>query len=155
PLFPAGTATGVSGTSSDHSVASGPPLAYALSDDGGMNLVPARWMTVVSGAQSLTVPVGAQESYRPIERTPQRSGNVVPLGQRLPLAVTLTNLSGSPRAWSVEYLARSASGALLDSGSLSVSLPAATRVTAPFAVGPLDLPGSITVTVVARESGRV
>ncbi len=128
------------------------PLVLA---GGEVKTEPARWLTAVSGSRALTAPVGAMESYPAVEITPQTSGGVVTLGQRLPLAVTLTNVSSTVRAWSVTYNAITASGSPFASGQFMMTVPAMSRVTTPLVTQAASFTGSVTVAVTAQAGGTV
>jgi hypothetical protein len=131
------------------------PVAPVLSDTGEVALQPARWLTVASGSRALTVPVGGGEGIPVIQLTPQVSGSAVPVGSRLPLGVTVTNATGAARNWTLSYRAQTASGTPFASGQVRVFTPPMSRVSTPLVIGPLTLPGSVTVQVTAPNGASV
>ncbi|MBW3622680.1 MAG: hypothetical protein KY468_04640 [Armatimonadetes bacterium] len=131
------------------------PGVPVLSPRGELNLEPARWLTVASGTRALTVPVGAGETLPAVQLTPQVSGNVAPVGTRLPLGVTVTNASGAARNWTLTYRAQTASGTPFASGQFRVTAPAMSRVTTPLVLEPFSLPGSAAITVSGKDNAGV
>lgn len=144
PLFPPAPLPGTG------ALAGGIPEAPVLKPNGEMEMERAGWLTLASGSRTLTVPVGSKDAYPMVQLTPQVSGNVVTVGERLPLGVTVTNSTGAARSVTLIYNAKTASGTSYDINKFTVSAPPMSRVTTPLVTKPVTLPGAVTVIVTVQ-----